>query len=435
MSMNQAEREIIEYRPQIGLDRMIFARIIKEANQPQGIQYEATTSLVQRTKTLKADIVESLATTMNNASWLMDQLKEGLRADPSFVAYTQATTDLEREAIYEDHLDNIESSPDFDLYPILADIQDEMQDYMEFIDDFLYEGELDATKLEEAREAEEKVLEHYLQMESEDLSFQTTPSFTPQQLALIQRTINDPDTSLSSIEDYIEELRREQLTNGSPRVPYQKIFDETRLIHILHKKSDMFKEQVNHLIDLHQTKLSSYAHDEIAGSLEYVVDKSNMINDLSDISQMAYSYHTSDMKNFLYQLNRVGDQDLRHYMDQKLKEVYAKKQRYVNQLGEHGLHETTVENPGATGVIWAMKDGINAVYNAWMFLMTEHLGTTEENIFRWREFSEKWNEKRKQQIMYRYLKKVSNEFEFNRSDQTAARQNFLGTLRTDPYLQ
>jgi hypothetical protein len=415
--MKPWEREIIEYRPSIGLDTTILSIVqTKQANadpvEAPIKKFELTPVVSAATKVLGIDILENLIASLSRANALLAQLDESLSHDVTYISYQKAVKDgdfIGANQIYLNNLGNINGNPDFDIYPMLSDLPNEIETYLNFLNQELFDGEADYSDLTIIRNQEEQQVAQLVQIESEDLKTTDSIVLTPEQRHVIQKMIDEGAIIANSVDDYIQDLIQEQLQTGSSRINYEEITNRVQVIATGSEKSSMYKDMIDNMDTYVNTHLNEYVGEDLKGSLNYVVDLAGSQVDAKDSFQQLYNHHVSQTKRAYINQKRVANREVREFLDQKLSSVKSQK-GFISKRVQSLLQEDKYADSGAQMMMSALSDSMGASTASWKFILTEHIGTTRMNVTQSDTFFQTLNEKRKTQTFYKFTDLVGREY-------------------------
>lgn len=202
--MKKWEREVIEYRPTVGyktkiqtnidnqssitdqLTASLFAdnqqpnrstpakkivntdirRDLPELPMPNGM------TLTERaTKLIGTDVIDNLISTLSKANKMIKDIERNLNYNDDFQKYQNLRAseddydDIEADEIHTDNIKSIDGDPLFDVYPIIKDAYDEMESYIDRVNDSLFDGEADYNDTSKIRETEEDTLQTFIDRE------------------------------------------------------------------------------------------------------------------------------------------------------------------------------------------------------------------------------------------------------------------------------
>lgn len=429
-SMKVWEREIIEYRPNIGLDTNILSIVSKRStNQPEQEWTLFTPTLVVQTATtmLGTDVIESLMASLSRVSTLLSNLDAKLTHDPTYEAYQKALKEgdpITARHLYLDHLIDINGPKEFDVYPMIADLKDEMEVYLNHLNQELFDGQADYSDLSIIRKAEEQQVAGLLDIESEDIRVMSSADLTENQTALIQRFIEKEETSETSIEDYLQQALEEKQRVGSPRINYDDLTSRVQVIASAGDKTNMFKEILDMTDSYLDTRLANMVYDDLAGSLEYLIDVEDSLPDMKDALQMTFDHHANRAKHSYINQLRLANREVREFLDREMSEVRQKKQRTADRLKK--FYDTDkFQSDGGQAIMYTLRDGVDAANATWKYIMVEHMGTTDMNLDQGHRFFDHLQEKSKHQRFHQYVDLVDREFD--RSNKDKEMNQFIST--------
>lgn len=420
MSMKLWERQIIEYRPSIEDNRSILSIVIKRMENEfgAGYTYIPTEVMKQTLRRTAFDVIDKILAALSQATALKNGIEKELVNHPRYIEYKKALADGDDVTAREIHFENVADiggHPSLDVYPIIVGVIDELEDFLDYTNDELFGGELDYNHLEPKREEERQQLESLVSLESEDLSHQTSPVFTEQQQVLINRVIQDPNSDINSVQDYINQVFYEKRKLGSPRINYDILADRAQVINALGRKADMFFESIGGINDYVYSRLGNYVNEDIQGSLEYITSLQGSLGDMKESTQLAHRYYVDKSLGAMKNMYRVGDENLRPFLDKQLSAVRKKKSRLVDGLRKT-YASTTLGNPGTIAVYETLREGIRSANNLWKFILTEHVSNTDLNEDQFSRLTQMLDKKKNQQMIHHYVDFIGREFDFEHRD-------------------
>ncbi len=424
MGMKSWEREIIEYRPRIGLDPSIHSLIVKEIEET-GRTYQPTSTILQAMDVLGVDFLEKGISLLSEIHAQRKEIEKELGHDSLFIQFKELKekNDSEFHQVYLDNLQDINGSPSIDIYPIILELEEELETYLDYINEELYEGHADFNNLDQIREEEESMIESLLRLESEDLSRQQQMVWTEDQKKLIDKMIADPNYPIQSYQDYEKLWLEERLSLGSPRIDYAMIQDRSAFLLSVSEKLKGIDTRFDLATRYLKADLNPYLNNDIQGSLEYLVDYSNF-SLMKEAIELSFSRHSSEAWNQYMNQVRVSDLKLRQYLDQKVSEIRRKKRSLVDSLGA-SYKESIFNGDGARGIQHTIEEGIVAADIMWKQVLAEHIATSHQVVDQQARFLEKLQHKRKNQLIYQYIDLVQREFDFREEDRQKEIHRFL----------
>lgn len=421
--MKQWEREIIEYRPYLGLHRDILSSVMSRRDEDGRIP--PPTQVVKRAASLLGiDVIENIIASLNRITRLLEQLETALANDPTFLAYKQALKEqniVKARDIYVNHLGSISGNPDFDAYPILLDAATEIQNYLSFLNGELYGGSADFGNVSEVRAQEEDQILALVQIESEDLQPVLLTDLTDDQRRIIQKIIWENGGQASTEEEYIEFLTKEKYKNGSSRINYDEVAVRTQVIAVAHEKSKLFKEIADNTDSYISSRLDEHLGGDMRGSLSYLVNLEDNLEDIKDTIAIGFDHNARKSQESYVNQVRLTNQTVRDFLDQKLKQVRKKKEDVSQKVKK--FHQPDNQEIGAQYLMEAVAEGVRATDGMWKMMLSEHIGATEMAIDQNKALFESLNGKRRSQALYGYVDVVDKEFDYENKEKEM--QNFL----------
>lgn len=406
-SMKPWEREIIEYRPNIGLDTHILS--VVKSREDYMAKFQPSAVVNKMTTMLGIDMIESVIASLSRGVHMLNQVEKSLSGDATFEAYRKAD-EIEAREIYLNHLADLNGNADFDIYPVLASSVQEMEQYLDYLNEELFEGKADFSDLQPAREEEEEYVISLLDTESEDMKLIHRDDLTDEQRALINRMVQDENHPLNSEDEYVAYLNNETRKEGSSRINYDTLINRIQFIATAYEKSNMYKDLMDRTEAYITTPLSSYVHDDLEGSLQYLVDVVDSLSDMKDGLQLSFDYHAKESQNSYVNTLRVSNQDIRTFLDSQLSNVQKKKSQIL-QAADKLYDPKKYAQMGAQTFMEAVHDAVSSADAMWKYVLTEHIGTSEMNVDQHRKLFDNLTGKRKNQSLYHYVDLVDREFD------------------------
>lgn len=421
--MKQWEREIIEYRPYLGLHRDILSSVMSRGDEDGRIP--PPTQIVKRAASiLGVDVIENIIASLNRITRLLDMLEASLANDPTFLAYKQALKEkdiIKARDIYTNHLVNIHGNPDFDAYPILLDAATEIQNYLKFLNGELYGGKGDFNNLTELRGWEEDRVLALVQIESEDLQPIVLSDLTPDERRILEKIIWDSGGVATTEEEYMEFLTKEKYKNGSSRINYDEVAVRTQVIAVANEKSKLFKQIADNTDAYINTRMEEHLGGDMKGSLGYLVNLEDNLSDIKDTLAMGFDNNARKSQDAFINQVRLTNQTVREFLDQKLQQVRKKKEKTTQKVKK--FYDPDVKEVGAQFLMGAIADGVDATNNLWTVMLSEHIGATEMAVDQYEQFFGHLEGKRRSQELYKYVDVVDKEFDYENKEKEM--QNFL----------
>lgn len=180
MSMNQNERQYIEYRPRFGLVVNIRAMLEAAGQDPEAV-YEAPVEIMEATQNLASDVIENGQATIRDLDDLLDAIEKALSDElGSGVSIQDLKANLGdpelRRQWDEYHANNLDGSLAGELYPLLMDAKDNLNAAMDFLNKELFGGIADLEDVDEVRNREAKEVEAIIR---QDIKGEQTQSLAP----------------------------------------------------------------------------------------------------------------------------------------------------------------------------------------------------------------------------------------------------------------
>lgn len=424
--MKQWEREIIEYRPYLGLHRDILSSVMSRKDEDGRIP--PPTQVVKKAASLLGiDVIENIIASLNRITRLLEQLETALANDPTFLAYKQALAEediVKAREIYTDHLSDLHGNPDFDAYPILLDAATEIENYLTFLNGELYGGKADFGNISSVRSQEEDEVLTLVQFESEDLQPILLENLTDDQKQLIEKIIWQNNGGAQTVEEYIEMLTKEKYESGSPRINYNEVAIRTQIIATANEKSEFFKKIADNTDAYVGKRMEEHLGGDMKGSLSYLVNIETSLEDIKGSLAIGFNHSADKSKEAYVNQVRLTNQSVREFLDMKMSQTRKRKQDLSNKVKTF-YKPDDYPDKGAQYLMSAIADGVESVNGAWTMILTENIGATHMAADQNDVIFDNLHKKRRNQALYQYVDVVDKEFDYENKEKEM--QNFLNS--------
>jgi hypothetical protein len=421
--MKPWERDIIEYRPQIGLNREILSVVDKT----KYIARFKPSKVVERTtKMYGIDMIDRLLATLSQGANLLREVETSLGNNDVFTKYKSLLADdpIEARELYLHHLADIDGHSHFDVYPVLSEALDEMEEYLDYLNEELFDGRVDYSNTVIVREQEEEKIVGLLSLESEDVQLLTEDTLTDEQHDLIQRMIEDDRHPLTSKTEYITYVNQERQREGSPRIDYNDLANHVQFVATADEKTQYFQALMSQVDSYIHTLLPEQVGGDIEGSLAYLTDIEGSLTDLAEGMALSFNYHAKKAQDSYINMLRVADRSVRLYLDKQVSDVRKQREKFAGRLKQY-FDTERYQQEGAQALMFTMQESVESINAMWKYVVVEHIGTSDMNRDQTGKFFEFLHHKQRNQSLYHYTRLVDNEFD--RSNKSTELTRFIST--------
>lgn len=364
--MQAWERDILEYRPTVGFTPDIQSIVLEKPEGAPAV-FRPSTMALQATKMLGTDLAENTVASLSRAANMRNQLDRCLANTPAYQAYANAkkagNVASMKQALYQNVTD-LQGNPQFDVYPMIDDLVDEMQTLMSFISDQLFDNKLDIGNLDQAREAEESKINtiFYREASGKPVDYYQLRNRT-RTIAVIADRAQTHEYALNEIEGYLLSGKKE----------------------LFHGDAQSF---VYHLASMPAPKLTA-VQDALGISFSQASDRA-----LSSIVNQ----------------DRVGDRAFREHLDQQYKAVKDRFNSTFLPLLPH-YTDDTIDDAGASVLQGYMSLGLETLSNTYEQLTVDHISNSTLNRAQLQSTFANLLEKKNIQLLHQTVGKFAEEFD------------------------
>lgn len=374
--MKAWERERLEYKPLIGYKTNILTDIGPsefEGRQYVSLDYLPPILMTQRAASyLGMDAIDSLIASLSRAHDLEQQIQKSLNYNEDFQDYLSLKESddpydqLQATAKHEANLTDIDGQPKFDVYPLISDAKNEMEIYLDFLNDALFDGEIDYDVPNNTREKEEIALDTIITNESNGLF------------------------------DLID---------------YDKLSSRIQVIQTAKKKTEFFKNLLDKSEEYINTTARGIFDDDLESALlELARIPDQELSKVQDLLSQSFNQYADGSLNNKYNIDRLSGQEVRETLDKQMVDVQSVMHEYNSSLGSYGNPD--FEEPYGVQVIkTAVGEGLGAMRKGFEFMVVEHLSNTEQNNRQLDELFNEMNGKIEKQTLYHFVDLFANEFD------------------------
>jgi hypothetical protein len=358
------EREVLEYRPRIGMTPTILSEVI---GKPSEAVFKPSVIAQRSAELLATDIVDNLFATLSRANDILTTLDKCLKHDSTYNTYRQAkdTGDtLEAERIHLENVADINGKPQMDVLPLIEDLYDEMQVFVDFINDELFDGKANFDDTAKLREEEEKAVNTLFIYEA----------------------------------------------NGQA-VNYDKVTSRLKVIAALMDRAGYYQSIVDQADEYLKLKAKDYVADDVEGLLYYLSNvKPGHLDALKETLAVSFRENASHSVNMFTQLKRAGEADVRKVLDTNLSAVRKKFHDVYETLRPY-IEDDTMNNVGAHHLKQAISIGAQRISDAFDGVVVEHVSNSTLNTNQMQSLFAFLKEKRKAQSFYQLVNLFQDEFD------------------------
>lgn len=390
--MKAWERDVLEYRPKIGYTPTILTEIAKRQVE-EGVKPGVFTPspLAQRAAyTIGADVMDNVITSLSKSHDMLKTLDRCLSHDPIYLTYKAAKEMGDEETAYNIHLKNahnIKGKPQLDVLPMLQEIHNEMESFLDFINQELFEGRADYNDLSPIRSAEEKAIDTLFTMESSN------------------KTIDQ-----------------------------SKLASRVQLIAAVHERARFYQNFVEQTDAFLKAKAKDYVDDDVESLVRHLSQYADSAYEpLKEALAVRFRTHASTFEHAEMNMMRSGGRDVRDMLDrsisitkQAVHDTYDPLLPYYGAgvVDDHGHpvdFDTNSEGVGAEIFKQIYGHGMRQIKDTYESIVTEHLSNTVLNRQQNEVYFGALNEKKMVKLFYDLVDLVKDELDRTNLDKEIPR--------------
>lgn len=399
--MNELERTLIEYRPNIKFETHIKNEVERKlfidptVADNKGIPY-----VTHKTPVLSEMEMYPIAETITK--------------------YQQLKLDLDKLKTIRDTIKDVDSIPDAILEDgtpgstdgYIVDLIDKIEEQVDFISDqieYFYDVDPESTDLEKLKEKENLRLEEILAREKEELSSTINYNFSDIERAYIDNLIHDRDSSVWSIDDYVNELLRERIKNGSKNIDYVQLADDVKISYLLNSEIAQVSTVIQDVNGIYNYSMNDAMMGNTQKGLEFLVDYAGQLYPIKEMSSLQYKKENRDILSVQDNLTRYNDIDFRYALFENLKKFKDLRDRYkYGGLVTESIEDNEASVPFAT----ILGNGKGMVDSQWENTVVEMLGSSQTLMKQLSAMTNSLESQKHYSLLYRFADIVSREFDF-----------------------
>jgi len=363
--MKPWERGILEYRPVLGLTPEILTKVL---SKPEGspATFTPTPLAIESTQVLGSDLIENTMASLSRATDMVSTLNRCQSGTPSYAAYRTAKDGGDEDEARRIHLENIQDiggNPQLDAVPILEACIDEMESFLEYINQNIFDGKADYSDMDRVRESEEKMVNTIFAQES-----------------------------------------------MGKKVDYESLMLR---VHMLAACSERMQTH-QHTVDSAETYLNLGTKDAISsdaeGLLYYLADKPEpLIRTMQDAIEVGFNAPATMAVEQIVGAERSTDREFRDSLDTELSALKNKYTQVYSPLIPLFADDTM--DMGVSALTSTIYEGMETISSAFKALTADHMATSfltrtqTQNLFAY------LSSKKLTQLMHQLLSTFVNEFD------------------------
>lgn len=362
--MKPWEREVLEYRPKLGMTPTILSEV---ASKPSEAVFKPSMVAQRASELLATDIVDNLITTLSRANDILTTLDKCLKHDPTYNAYRQAKDsgdNFEADRIHLENVANIDGKPQMDVLPMIEDLYDEMQNFLDFLNSELFDGNANFDDTVELREEEEKAVNTLFIYEAKGQS-----------------------------------------------INYEKVVARIKIIAALMDRAGYYQAVVDQADEYLKLKAKDYVADDVEGLLYYLSSvKPEHLDPLKETLAVNFRENAAHSVNMFTQMKRAGEADVRKVLDANLSAVRKKFHDVYETLLPY-IKSGTIDDAGAQYFKQTISRGIQRIADTLDSIVVEHVSNSTLNTNQVQSLFAFLKEKRKAQSFYELVNLFQDEFD------------------------
>lgn len=401
--MKHLERTMVEYRPSIRYETQIHNQVSRKLFvDPNEAEEKKLPHITHKTPVLQEMELYPPAATIEK----FKQLKEKM----------EKLNDIKKEILNDNKAVDDTASPDA-LIPgkvdhHIVDIIDHIDEQAKFIEEqikYFYETETDVDDLDRLIDKEKQKLDEILAREKEELSAIRDYVPSPVEQSYIDTLIADRHSDVRSVDDYVRNLVKERIRNGSPHVDYIQMADDVKVSFLLNTEINQLLASIETTGFIYDYRMNDAMMGETQKGLEFLVEESGQLYPIKEISLLQYKKENRDILSIKTNLTRYNDIDFRYALFENLKKFKDLRDRY-----KHGglITESIEDNEASVSFATILKSGKSAIDSQWENSFVEMLGSSQTLMKQLSSMTNSLEMQKHYSLLYRFADIVSREFDF-----------------------
>lgn len=400
--MKDLERTLVEYRPNIKYETYIQNEVERKMfADPKDELSEAVPHVIHKTPVLEEMEMYPPAETIEKFQDLkkrMDELKT-----------IRDIIDGQNKGVDDT------TAPDNTPGPVddyIVDIIDKIEEQVDYIDDqieYFYDVETDDTELEKLKKKEEERLDEIKARERDELT--QIIGYTPSGIerAHIDSLIADRNSSVNSVDDYLNGLLLERIRVGSKNIDYTQLADDVKISFLLYTEITQLSSTMQNVVGIYNYRMDDAMMGATQKGLEFLVDYAGQLSPIKEISSLQYKKENRDILSVQTNLTRYNDIEFRYALFENLKKFKDLRDRYkYGGLVTQSIEDNEASVPFAT----ILNNGKSAVDSQWENTVVEMLGSSQTLMKQLAAMTSSLEKQKHYSLLYRFADIVSREFDF-----------------------
>lgn len=401
--MKKIDRKTIEYKPNIDIHTSVYTIIKKQVeykkdgvDMGRDIKYQPSQSMIEWGTYNGMTVVDSYLEAKESTQRL-----EGLIEELKEVESKQKGVEPIKEREVSGFIYLAESLRD-EFYEIEKLIQD------------IYEVDLINGSPDAIKEDMRLEMDSIRDKEKEELSFYENRHFSPIELAVIDKFIHDSKSEIRSVEDYVKKHIEDKVAAGSSLVNYDEINDSVSIAYALLNMAQSISAGADRVMSADEISMSKFIVDDELGALEFVLD-SIPRTEVKEMLKMNDSRVRKDIEVMKSNMRRYNEKPMRDSLKEHFKKIALMRARYrdVSEV----MPNDSVASLNLMSITNKAMEDLDGVFEN---TVVDVLASTKTYLAQITSVTDLLVEQKEYNLMYRFLDKIDNDFDFSYREQEEA---------------
>lgn len=425
--MNELERTLIEYRPDIRYETQIRNEVERklfvkpgEANKADiPYKYHKTPIMQELDMYSPVTAITEIQKLIEDKVMLNDikeQLENEIKDNP---------VDEDGNRIPNDSIEN-------GVPGGILDIIEKIEEQIEYIEDqveYFYDIKVDEDDLDKFKEEQQDRIDKWKDRERDELSSIVDYEFSPIEKEYIESLIHNPESDVNSYDEYIQQLLRDRINAGSPYINYAEMSDEIKVAYLLEAEIGQIRSAIHGVDTTYNYNMNDAMLGATQKGLEFLVEASGQLFAVKEVSNLQYNKETRDTITVADNMVRHNDIKFRYALFNHLKVGKDLRNRY---RGNWLTTKSVAENEASVAFATTLKNGESMIDSNWENNVVEMLGSSQTLYKQLEARLNSVQNRKHHSLLYRFADIVSREFDFEykeRELKTFVRRFNLDSMR------
>lgn len=401
--MKNIDRETIEYKPNIDIHTSVYTIIKKQVeykkdgiDMGRDVKYQPSQSMIEWGAYNGITVVDAYLEAKESTQRLEKLIEELKEVDNRQVGV---------EPIKEREVSGF-------IY-LAESLRDEFYEIEKLVED-MYEIDLINGSPDVIKEDMKLEMDSVREKEKEELSFYENRHFSPIELAVIDKFIHDSKSEIRSVEDYVKKHIEDKVVAGSSLVNYDEINDSVSIAYALLNMVQSISAGADRVISADEISMSNFIVDDEVGALEFALD-SIPRTEIKEMLKMNDGRVRKDIEVMKSNMRRYNEKPMRDSLREHFKKIALMRARYrdVSEV----IPNDSIASLNLMSITNKAMEDLDGVFEN---TIVDVLASTKTYLAQITSVTDLLVEQKEYNLMYRFLDKIDNDFDFAYREQEEA---------------